>query len=122
MKKLILMSLFALSTIFSFAGNGEKEIANYDFKGINITTHVLDNSNDLFEIKHQYQIVIWRSFWDPVSGNGSSYGQVAIASTPCFTEAEAENFRAGIEAVYQSMPAEPNTSVWAVKEIIMECM
>lgn len=121
MKKLFLMSVFALGSMASFAGNGEKEIENYNFKDYSLQTQLVQDANDFFEVKSQYRIVIWRYFWDPVSGHGSSYGQVAIASTPCYTEAEAETFRAGIEAVYQSMSTEPNTSVWAVKEIVQEC-
>ncbi len=118
MKKLIMLSSFLIGTIV-YGGN---DIVNHDIEQPKSNTVILEDSNEMFAQTHKYQIVIWRSFYDPVSGYGSSWGSVAIPSTPCYTESEAETFRVGIEGVYQSMNTEPNTSVWAVKEIVEDCI
>lgn len=108
MKKLIMMSIFALGTITAFAGNGEKEIAS---------KRITEDSQEFFTTHKKYRIEIWYYISDGTYA--TSHGQTVIPETQCLDDTNIEILRSSLETAYQAM--NPGRNLRAKIVLLEDC-
>lgn len=120
MKKLIMLSVFALGTITASASNDL--FKNYYSKGLDeINLHLEKVDNDgISEVKYAYKVDAWHYFFDPITGIGSSYGTNITPRTPCYTEQQIDVYMQMAHAMYNSQST-PGNYVVIRKEIVVRC-
>lgn len=100
MKKLIIMSVFAMCTMISFAGNGQKELADKAFNEVKIENSL--ESDAAFNTGNVYKIDI-RIFWVCSGGMSNDSFQTAIEQTNCLDATQLANVKAMYLMLYQTM-------------------
>ena len=83
MKNLIMTGVIALSSMFAFAGNGEKEIVQSELEKIENSINdcqSLDNN----EPTYRYRYVLWRTISDE-NGIGDTFGTLLMEFPVCQT-------------------------------------
>ncbi len=103
MKKIIIMSIFALCTMISFADNGQKELADKTFNEVKIENSSASESDANFNTGNVYKIDI-RIFWKcyPTGGHTDSF-VTAIEQTTCLDATQLANVKAMYLMLYQTM-------------------
>jgi len=102
MKKLIIMSVFALCSMISFAGNGQKELADKTFNEVKIENSSASESDANFNTGNVYKIDI-RIFWVCSGGMSNDSFQTAIDQTACLDATQLANVKAMYLMLYQTM-------------------
>ena|SRR5690554_3907020 len=117
MKNLIMTGVIALSSMFAFAGNGEKKIIESDFIKIENSIDDVQLLNDN-EPTYIYSYVLWIGESDETD-TGYTWGLPLTTPPICQTEAEMEAMRSSLKDTYQLFY--PNQAVQVLASIDDEC-
>ncbi len=120
MKKLLILSMFALGTITANASNDLfKNYYTKDLNEINLQLEKSDNDG-ISGFTYTYKVDAWHYFYDPITGNGSSYGTNITPQTPCYNESQINVYMQMAQAMYGSQNT-PYNYVIVKKEIVSPC-
>ena len=120
MKKLIMLSIFALGTITASASNDLfKNHYTKDLSEVNLKLGKSDN-DVILQTMNTYRVTAWHYFYDPISGNGSSYGTTITPQTPCYTDSQINVYMQLAQAMYGGQNT-PYNYVIVKKEIVSPC-
>ena len=125
MKKLIVMSVFALGSMVSFASNGQKELVLENFNALTSGKHLIATESQEFSASSTatYEIVVWiticETFEDGSIGE-INYGMPTGNTTPCFDAVQLASLKAMYESMYWMMY--PNAcDIDARETLVIEC-
>lgn len=96
MKKLIMLSIFALGTVSSFAGNGETEIASKEFSSVSSDLNEEFSNGDLYRIDIKIT-------WTCSGGLANSSFKTAIEQTACLDATQLASVKSMYLMLYQTM-------------------
>lgn len=115
-----MLSIFALGTITASASNDL--FKNHYDKSLNEVNVQLEknDSDGILELRYTYKVEAWHYFYDPISGNGSSYGTNITPQTPCYNESQINVYMQMAQAMYGSQNT-PYNYVIVKKEIVSPC-
>lgn len=108
--------VIALSSMFAFAGNGEKEIVQSNLEKIESSINDIQ-SLDNNEPKYMYKYWIWRTISDE-NNTGDTFGTFLMDSPVCETEVQMEAAKVFLKNYYQQYYS---VAIWIVADVDYEC-